>query len=142
MPTVFSVMMLVTALAFFFLTLFRPGAPKVESHVTIGQQLTALKDPNVWKICQYYSIVFGGYVALALWMTKYYVQEYSFDLKTAAFLAACFASRWRAAGTGRLVLRQVRRPQGDLVGAVGLLDLSFILSHPQTEFTIKTVSGP
>jgi len=32
----------------------------------VKQQLKALKDPNVWKLCQYYSIVFGGYVALSL----------------------------------------------------------------------------
>ncbi|OZA06689.1 MAG: hypothetical protein B7Y02_14825 [Rhodobacterales bacterium 17-64-5] len=30
--------------------------------------------------------MFGGYVALALWMTKYYVSEYGFDLKTAAMV--------------------------------------------------------
>ena len=39
-----------------------------------------LRDPNVWKYSQYYSIVFGGYVGLSLWMTKYYVSEYGFDL--------------------------------------------------------------
>ncbi|MDP0790093.1 hypothetical protein Q8F84_28085, partial [Klebsiella pneumoniae] len=41
--------------------------------------------------CQYYSVVFGGYVALALWMTKYYIGEYGFDMKLAALLAACFS---------------------------------------------------
>ena len=66
------------------------------------EQLSRLKDPKVWRYSQYYSIVFGGYVALALWMTKYYVSEYGFDLGTAAllaallvFLAACCA-RWAA----------------------------------------------
>jgi NNP family nitrate/nitrite transporter-like MFS transporter len=31
-------------------------------------QLRALRDPGVLKYSQYYSIVFGGYVALSLWM--------------------------------------------------------------------------
>ena len=47
-------------------------------------------DRRVWRYSQYYSVVFGGYVGLALWMTKYYVGEYGFDMKLAAFLAACF----------------------------------------------------
>jgi NNP family nitrate/nitrite transporter-like MFS transporter len=141
-PTVFAVMMLVTALAFFVFTYSDP-AHRVSSTVTVAQQLRALKDPNVWKICQYYSIVFGGYVALALWMTKYYVQEYAFDLKSAAFLAACFSLPGG-------VLRALGGWFSDKFGAhkvtwwvlwVCWICL-FILSYPQTEFTVKTVSGP
>ena len=141
-PTVFAVMMLVTALAFFVFTYSDP-AHRVSSTVTVAQQLRALKDPNVWKICQFYSIVFGGYVALALWMTKYYVQEYAFDLKSAAFLAACFSLPGG-------VLRALGGWFSDKFGAhkvtwwvlwVCWICL-FILSYPQTEFTVKTVSGP
>ncbi|MBP6035542.1 MAG: NarK/NasA family nitrate transporter [Azonexus sp.] len=141
-PTVFAVAMLVTALAFYFFTYSDPSH-RVESNVTVGQQLAALKDPNVWKICQYYSIVFGGYVALALWMTKYYVQEYGFTLQTAAFLAACFSLPGG-------VLRALGGWFSDKFGAhkvtwwvlwVCWICL-FILSYPQTEFTIKTVTGP
>lgn len=141
-PTVYAVMMLVTALAFFFLSYSDPSH-RVESSVTVSEQLRALKDPNVWKICQYYSIVFGGYVALSLWMTKYYVQEYGFDLKSAAFLAACFSLPGG-------VLRALGGWFSDKWGAhkvtwwvlwVCWICL-FILSYPQTEFTIKTVTGP
>lgn len=141
-PTVYAVMMLVTALAFFVFTYSDP-AHKVESNVTVMEQLKALKDPNVWKICQYYSIVFGGYVALSLWMTKYYVQEYGFDLKSAAFLAACFSLPGG-------VLRALGGWMSDKWGShqvtwwvlwVSWIGL-FILSYPQTEFTVKTVSGP
>ena len=102
-----------------------------------------LKDVRVWRYCQYYSIVFGGYVGLSLWLTKYYVSEYGFDIKTAALLAAAFSlpgGMLRAAG-GYL---------SDLFGAhtitwwvmwVSLLSL-FLLSYPQTQFTISTVNGP
>ena len=140
-PTVYAVLMLCTALAFLLLTYSDP-AHRVESHVTAGEQLKALKDPNVWKICQYYSIVFGGYVALSLWMTKYYVQEYGFDLKSAAFLAACFSLPGG-------VLRALGGWFSDRFGAhkvtwwvlwVCWICL-FILSYPQTEFTVKTVNG-
>ncbi len=52
-----------------------------------------MKDPRVWRYSQYYSVVFGGYVGLSLWLTRYYVSEYGFSIKTAAFLAACFSLR-------------------------------------------------
>lgn len=141
-PTVYAVAMLVTALAFWLLSYSDP-AHRVESSVTVAQQLGALRDPNVWKLCQYYSIVFGGYVALSLWMTKYYVQEYGFTLQTAAFLAACFSLPGG-------VLRALGGWFSDRFGAHKVTwwvlwmcwICLFILSYPQTEFTIKTVSGP
>ncbi len=72
-----------------------------------AQQLELLKDLGVLRYCQYYSVVFGGYVALALWMTKYYVGEYGLTLQSAAFLAACFSSaRRRAARVRRLFVGQ------------------------------------
>lgn len=141
-PQVYAGAMLVTALLFWLFTYDDPSH-RVPSHITVGDQLRALKDPTVWKYCQYYSIVFGGYVALSLWMTKYYVSEYGFDLKTAAFLAACFSLPGG-------VLRAVGGWMSDRWGAhrvtwwvlwVSWICL-FVLSYPQTEFTVKTVSGP
>ena len=35
--------------------------------------------------------MFGGYVALSLWMVQYYVGEYGLDIRVAALLAACFS---------------------------------------------------
>ncbi len=141
-PQVFAAAMLVTALLFWFFTYDDP-AHRVPSHVTVRDQLKALKDPTVWKYCQYYSIVFGGYVALALWMTKYYVSEYEFDLKTAALLATAFSLPGG-------VLRAVGGWMSDKWGAhkvtwwvlwVSWICL-FIMSYPKTDFTIHTVTGP
>ena len=89
-PQVYSVAMLVTALLFW---MFSATDPKhnVPGSVSLSDQLKMLRDPRVWRYCQYYSVVFGGYVALALWMTKYYVGEYGFSMQTAALLAACFS---------------------------------------------------
>ncbi len=141
-PQVYAVLMLVTAILFWFFTYSDPDH-KVGKSVTIKDQLVALKDPKVWKYSQYYSIVFGGYVALSLWMTKYYVSEYGFDLRTAALLAACFSLPGG-------VLRAVGGWFSDKFGAhtvtwwvlwVSLVCL-FFLSYPQTEFTLHTVRGP
>ena len=141
-PKVYAVLMLVTAIVFWFFTYSDP-AHRVGKHVTIREQLAAFKDPKVWRYSQYYSIVFGGYVALALWMTKYYVSEYGFDLRTAALLAAAFSI------PGGL-LRAIGGHFSDKFGAhtmtwwvlwVSLVCL-FFLSYPQSDITIQTVSGP
>ena len=89
-PQVYAVTMLVTALAFWMFSYTDAEHSTGGSHVTVGEQLAALKDPTVWRYSQYYSIVFGGYVALSLWMTKYYISEYGFDIRLAALFAAAF----------------------------------------------------
>ena len=141
-PRVYAVLMLVTAIAFWFLTYSDPEH-KVSKTITVREQLLALKDPRVWRYCQYYSIVFGGYVAMALWMTKYYITEYGFNLQTAALLAAAFSIPGG-------ILRAIGGHFSDKFGAhtvtwwvlwVSLLCL-FFLSYPQTQLTIMTVGGP
>ena len=141
-PKVYAVMMTVTAVLFWLFTYDDPSH-KVGKSVTVAEQLAALKDPKVWKYCQYYSIVFGGYVALSLWMTKYYITEYSFDIKTAALLAACFSLPGG-------VLRAIGGYYSDKFGAhtvtwwvlwVSLVCL-FFLSYPQTQVSILTIRGP
>ena len=141
-PKVFSAVMFITALLFWFLT-YENKAHRVPSSVSLKEQLLTLKDPKVWRYCQYYSIVFGGYVALALWMTKYYVQEYGFNLQTAALLAACFSLPGG-------VLRAIGGWMSDKWGAhsvtwwvmwVSWICL-FLLSYPPTDLVIQTVNGP
>ncbi len=99
-----------------------------------------LKDPNVLKYCQFYSIVFGGYVALSLWMVQYYVGEFGLDIRAAAL--ACFSLPGG-------VLRAVGGWLSDKYGAhsvtwwvmwVSWICL-FLLSYPQTEMTVMTVNG-
>jgi NNP family nitrate/nitrite transporter-like MFS transporter len=96
----------------------------------------------VLKYCQYYSIVFGGYVALSLWMVQYYVGEYGLDIRWAALLAACFSLPGG-------VLRAIGGWLSDKHGAhsvtwwvmwVSWICL-FLLSYPQTDFTVLTVNG-
>lgn len=141
-PKVYAVLMTVTAIAFWFFTYEDPSHKKADKKFSMAEELTALKDPVVWKLCQYYSIVFGGYVALALWMTKYYIAEYGFDLKTAALLAACFSLPGG-------ILRAIGGVFSDKYGAhtvtwwvmwISLICL-FFLSYPQTTLTIMTVDG-
>lgn len=141
-PQVYAAIMAGTVVLFW---LFSHSDPThlVKSNASFGAQLKALKDPRVLKYCQYYSIVFGGYVALALWMVQYYVGEYGLDIRVAALLAACFSLPGG-------VLRAIGGVLSDKYGAhkvtwwvmwVSWICL-FLLSYPQTEFTISTVQGP
>ncbi len=141
-PTVYAVIMLITAILFWF---FSYSDPKhlVSSNVTLASQLKLMKDPAVLRYCQLYSVVFGGYVALALWMVKYYVNEYGFDLAHAGFLAMCFSLPGG-------VLRAFGGYLSDKFGALKVTwavmwvcwVAFFILSYPQTNLVIQTTRGP
>jgi len=140
-PKVYAVAMLATALAFWLFTYTDPEHLKGGT-VTMREQLAALKDPKVWKLCQYYSIVFGGYVGLSLWMTKYYVSEYGFNIQTAALLAACFSlpgGVLRALG-GWMSDRWGAHPVTWWVLLFSFVCL-FFLSYPQTDLVVRTVGG-
>ncbi|MEO7953966.1 MAG: nitrate/nitrite transporter [Polaromonas sp.] len=141
-PQVYAAIMLGTLVLFW---MFSYSDPKhlVSSNVSFKDQLKSLKDPKVLKYCQYYSIVFGGYVALSLWMVQYYVGEYGLDIRTAALLAACFSLPGG-------VLRAVGGVLSDKFGAhsvtwwvmwVSWVCL-FLLSYPQADFTLLTTNGP
>lgn len=140
-PQVYAAIMAGTVVLFW---LFSHSDPKhlVTSNASFRDQLKALKDPRVLKYCQYYSIVFGGYVALALWMVQYYVGEFGLDIRVAALLAACFSLPGG-------VLRAIGGVLSDKFGAhkvtwwvmwVSWICL-FLLSYPQTDFTVMTLEG-
>ncbi len=142
-PKVYAIAMLVTALLFWVFSASNPAHKVPTASGGLSQQWKLLSNPRVLRYCQYYSVVFGGYVALALWMTKYYIGEYGFDMRTAAFLAACFSLPGG-------VLRALGGWISDRYGAfhttwavmwVCWISL-FLLSYPQTQFTITTVDGP
>lgn len=141
-PKVYALALLATALLFWAFSASDPSH-KMGKSVGFKEQMKVLKDPRVWRYCQYYSVVFGGYVALALWMTKYYIGEYGFDIQVAAFLAACFSLPGG-------VLRAVGGWISDRFGAYKTTwwvmwvcwVAFFLLSYPQTEFTIQTATGP
>lgn len=140
-PRVFAIALLATAVIFWLFSYTDP------SHVGAGgssfsQQLKVLKDPRVLRYCQYYSVVFGGYVGLALWMTKYYVAEYGFTMSTAALLAACFSL---PGGAVRAVGGWISDKHGAYKVTWYVMWVMwvclFLLSYPQTSMTIKTVNG-
>lgn len=141
-PKVYAVALVATAAIFWLVSAPDPGVGG-RGVPTLRQQLAVLKDWRVWKLCQFYSLTFGGFTALALWMTQYFVQEYGFDVKTAASLAMAFAlpaGLLRAAG-GWLSDRHGAHNVTWWVLWAAWVTL-FLISYPPTEMTVKTIDGP
>jgi len=140
-PKVYALSMFVIVVLFWMFTYEKPEH-KVGSHVTLADQLKLLKDPNIWKYMQYYSLVFGGFVGLSLWMTKYFISEYDFDITHAALLATVFVL---PSGVIRALGGWVSDKYGAYKVTWWVMWISwvclFIMSYPQTEMVIKTVSG-
>ena len=110
---------------------------------SLAQQFAPLRNIQVWRFSLYYFFVFGGFVALALWMPHYLIDVYGLDVRTAGMSAAAFslsASLFRAYG-GHL---------SDQVGARKVmywtfgfsLVLLFMLSYPPTDYIIQGKNGP
>ena len=89
MSRLWSLAVLVTAVLFFVLT--RNKAVDHALHRTIRQQLTPLKNIQVWRFGLDYCLVFGGFVALSQWLVPYYTNVYAMSLGMAGFLTMMFS---------------------------------------------------
>ncbi len=142
LPKAYAALMLGTAVLFWVFSHSDPSH-KIPPGTSLREQMRILKDPRIWRYCQYYSVVFGGYVGVSLWMTKYYVSEYGFSLTAAAFLAMMFSLPGG-------VLRALGGWFSDRFGAYAVTwwvmwvcwVCLFLLSYPQTQMTIHTIDGP
>jgi len=143
----YAVIMFVAAILFY---LFAKDDPNIvarrrrkEKPRSILQQIEPLKKLQVWRFSLYYFFVFGGYVALALWLPHFYVGVYGLDIKIAGMLAAVYAlpgSVFRALG-GWI---------SDKIGARAVMYWTFIacvaccffMSYPPTHYIVEGIEGP
>lgn len=144
-PQVYSIAMIVMAIAFYFLTF---PDPKLEERrrsgkrLTMIQQLSPLLEARVWRFGLAYYFVFGAFVALALWLPKYYVTEYGLGLKEAAFITIFFTL---PSGTIRALGGFVSDKFGGervtwWVFWICLIAL-FVLCYPPTTMVVHGVKG-
>ena len=139
--------LVVMALIFFFGTKDDPDlAARRKAGVKpepLSAMLVPLKNLQVWRFSLYYFFVFGGFVALALWLPRYYTGVYGLDIVTAGMLAAAYSipgSLFRVLG-GTL---------SDKVGArkvmywtlIGSVICTFLLSYPATHYVVSGIRGP
>jgi NNP family nitrate/nitrite transporter-like MFS transporter len=144
-PQVYSIAMLVMAIIFWFFTYPDPKheeRKQKKQYPTLAQQLAPLTEARVWRFGLAYYFVFGGFVALALWLPKYYIGEYGLDLKTAAFITMFFTL---PSGVIRALGGFVADKWGGdtvtwWVFWVSIVCL-FVLAYPSTTLTIHGIKG-
>lgn len=144
---IYAVIMFVMAVLFFLLSKDDPKLAarkeKKEKPRSIAEQMKPLAKLQVWRFSLYYFFVFGGFVALALWLPRYYVGVYDLDIRVAGSLAAAYAlpgSIFRALGGW----------MSDKFGARAVMYWTFIasviclflMSYPATDYTVHGIKGP
>ncbi len=144
-PQVYAVAMFAMAIVFWFFTESDPLHRQRKAagrFPTLAEQLEPLKKIQVWRFGLYYYLVFGGFVALALWLPKYYVAEYGLDLKTASFITMLFTL---PSGVIRALGGWLSDKYGARTVNWGVFWVSFaclfILSYPQTTLIIHGIQG-
>ena len=143
----YAIIIFVTAILFY---LFAKDDPKLvarkakkEKPRSILEQIEPLKKLQVWRFSLYYFFVFGGYVALALWLPHFYVGVYGLDIKIAGMLAAVYAlpgSAFRALGgwiSDKIGARAVM--YWTFIACVGCC---FFMSYPSTDYIVEGIEGP
>ena len=106
-------------------------------------QLAPLKSLQVWRFALYYFFVFGAFVALALWLPRYYVGAYGLPITVAGMLAAAYS----IPGS---IFRAVGGWMSDKVGARTVMYwtfgvsivCTFLLSYPTTRYVVQGIEGP
>jgi NNP family nitrate/nitrite transporter-like MFS transporter len=137
----------VMAIVFWFATtddpVLRERRARGEKPRSAWLELEPLKNVQVWRFALYYFFVFGGFVALSLWLPQYLINVYGVDIRVAGMTAALFsfpASVFRAYG-GHLSDRYGARRVMYWTFFVAVA-CTFVLSYPPTEYVVHTIGGP
>ncbi len=144
---IYAVVLAVTAILYYVLARPDPGEVARKRHglkpVSTAEQLEPLKNLQVWRFATYYFFVFGGFVALASYLPRFYVGAYDLPLATAGMLAAAYSmpgSVFRALG-GWMSDKWGARAVMYLTFIVSLACL-FVMSYPQTRYVVQGIEGP
>ncbi|MFP3942581.1 MAG: nitrate/nitrite transporter, partial [Alphaproteobacteria bacterium] len=144
---IYAIVLFAVAVAFFLFTKEDPATrarkARGEKVRSTWMELTPLQRLQVWRFALYYFFVFGGFVALALWLPRYLIGVYGLGIETAGMLAAFYAvpaSIFRAYG-GYLSDKYGARTIMYWTFGVSLACV-FMLSYPHTDYIIHGIEGP
>jgi NNP family nitrate/nitrite transporter-like MFS transporter len=144
---IWAVGLLVMAVLFWFGTKDDPSLAARRAAGAKPEPMSALLEPlkniQVWRFSLYYFFVFGAFVALALWLPRYVIDTYGFDIKTAGMIGAAYsvpASIFRAYGGILSDKYGARRVMYWTLGVSVIV--SFILSYPPTTYVMDGIRGP
>jgi len=136
--------LVVMAIVFWFSASDEPPIRQASGAAPKGffSEFAPLKNLQVWRFSLYYFFVFGAFVALALWLPRYLIGVYGFDIATAGIVAAAFSipgSIFRAYG-GVLSDRVGARTVMYWTLAVSAA-ATLILSLPPANIVVQGISG-
>ncbi len=145
---IWAAVLVVMALLFWFTTEDDPvikarRAGLAPAPKSFWSEFAPLKNVQVWRFALYYFFVFGAFVALALWLPRYLIGVYGFDIKTAGIVGAAYsipASIFRAYG-GALSDRIGARAVMYRTFAVSAL-ATLVLSLPTGDYVLRGINGP
>lgn len=138
--------LVVTAITFWFTTtddpVFRARRRQGVAPRSLLKEFEPLKNAQVWRFSLYYFFAFGGFVALSLWLPRYLVGVYGFDIAVAGMIAAAYSipgSIFRAFGGVLSDRKGARSVMYWMLGvsAVATLILSLPASGPEVAFGIS-----
>lgn len=137
-PLIYAAVLLAVSALFYLTTYDDPAHHTVG--LTLRQRLAPLAKIRVWRFGLYYFLVFGGFVAVGLWLPLYYKNVYGLSLEAIGLITMAFllpASLIRAVG-GWLSDRFGARRVMYAVLWVSLIG-SAVLAVPPSEVTVLTV---
>ncbi|MBY5361157.1 NarK/NasA family nitrate transporter [Rhizobium leguminosarum] len=92
---IWAVCLAVMAIVFWFTTTddpaYRLRRERRVATKSFGEEFAPLQNVQVWRFSLYYFFAFGGFVALSLWLPRYLVGVYGFNLETAGMIAAAYS---------------------------------------------------
>ncbi|GHC22922.1 hypothetical protein GCM10010082_13840 [Kushneria pakistanensis] len=139
---VYATVLALAGVAFFVLAKEDPQHAQRRAPVPLKTQLAPLAEMRVWRFSLYYFFVFGGFVALALWLPHYLMEVYGLGIAAAGMVAALYsvpASLFRILGgvmSDRIGARRV------MYWTLGISALCLlVLSYPPSRFLVDGVRG-
>ena len=144
---IYAVVLVIMAVAFYIFAKEDPVRVKQkrtgEKPASALKQLEPLKDIQVWRFATYYFFVFGGFVAFASFLPRYYVGAYGVALTSAGVFAGMYSlpgSIFRALGGWMSDVWGARMVMY-LTFGVSLIVL-FVMSYPETTYIVKGIPHP
>lgn len=144
---IWAAALVVTAIAFWFMSEDDPVIAQRritgDKGRSFADEFAPLKNPQVWRFSLYYFFAFGAFVALSLWLPRYLIEVYGFNITTAGMIAAFYsvpASIFRAYG-GHLSDRYGARAV--MYWTLGVSAIAtLILAVPPATVQLDAINGP
>ncbi|WP_323135135.1 NarK family nitrate/nitrite MFS transporter [Methylophaga sp. OBS4] len=132
--------LVVVAIVFQLMAHPEPGRSELRKQLI--SRLTPISEPTVWRFSFYYFLLFGGFIALVLWLPVYLIEVYRLNLVQAGAVTAIFIVVTSLMHIPAISLVSKLGARRSMYASFGVVMLSaFVLSYPPTTYLIHGVSA-